>query len=277
MPKCKNDIKSSYVGDEPSPKGLGYCAHSEKNGKIMIGNDGNRWIIKKMENGIKKWIKYKIVLKRKNIKKLDDIDLLDNFKLLLQEKKMNGRELLRIYSDTTEEINSRKLVDLSKMIDNKIQSTKKLGKYEINVTGKIIIIDPSYTYDLKSNLILKVKLGKWKVYYNSWITLTRPNNLILVHDKYIDNNKIVYTYSKNLINVDIAQLSVMNYSDYPKYKYGEDQFNWYEENIASHSEEKYKKINNGYVINTGYGDGSYPYAIGKINNEIVKIIVYFIW
>jgi len=31
MPKCKNDLNSSYMGTEPSPKGLGYCAHAEKN------------------------------------------------------------------------------------------------------------------------------------------------------------------------------------------------------------------------------------------------------
>ena len=30
MPKCKNDIKKSYKGTEPSPKGLGWCAGSMK-------------------------------------------------------------------------------------------------------------------------------------------------------------------------------------------------------------------------------------------------------
>ena len=30
MPKCKNDPKRNYKGNEPSPKGFGYCAHSEK-------------------------------------------------------------------------------------------------------------------------------------------------------------------------------------------------------------------------------------------------------
>ena len=27
-------LKESYKGDEPSPKGLGYCAHSEKLGSF---------------------------------------------------------------------------------------------------------------------------------------------------------------------------------------------------------------------------------------------------
>ena len=32
MPICKNDPKKSYKGTEPSPKGLGFCAHAEKLG-----------------------------------------------------------------------------------------------------------------------------------------------------------------------------------------------------------------------------------------------------
>jgi hypothetical protein len=27
MKKYKNDITNNYIGTEPSPKGLGYCAH----------------------------------------------------------------------------------------------------------------------------------------------------------------------------------------------------------------------------------------------------------
>jgi len=30
MPKCKNDPIINYIGNEPSPKGLGYYAHMEK-------------------------------------------------------------------------------------------------------------------------------------------------------------------------------------------------------------------------------------------------------
>jgi len=64
MPVCKNNLKKHYTGDEPSPKGLGYCASGEKEGKTMKGKDGNMWIIK---NG--RWIKhqndYSIKLKNK--------------------------------------------------------------------------------------------------------------------------------------------------------------------------------------------------------------------
>lgn len=39
MPNCKNDSKKSYKGTEPSPKGLGYCAHASKVGlkKYQMG------------------------------------------------------------------------------------------------------------------------------------------------------------------------------------------------------------------------------------------------
>jgi hypothetical protein len=53
MPNCKNNSKKTFIGDEPSPKGLGYCASGEKEGTKMKGKDGNIWI--KSDN---KWIKY---------------------------------------------------------------------------------------------------------------------------------------------------------------------------------------------------------------------------
>ncbi len=54
MPICKNNPKRHYTGKEPSPKGLGYCASSEKEGTIKKGRDGNMWIKHKG-----KWIKHK--------------------------------------------------------------------------------------------------------------------------------------------------------------------------------------------------------------------------
>jgi len=56
MPICKNNPKKHYSGEEPSPKGLGYCASGEKEGKIMKGRDGKIWI-KRFGKWIKKEIK----------------------------------------------------------------------------------------------------------------------------------------------------------------------------------------------------------------------------
>lgn len=57
MPICKNDPNKSYKGDEPSPKGLGYCAHAEKIGLLRKGKDGNIWEVKETSKGIKRWVK----------------------------------------------------------------------------------------------------------------------------------------------------------------------------------------------------------------------------
>ena len=60
MPKCKNDKNRTYKGTEPSPKGLGICAHVEKIGLKLKGNDDNTWIIKQISSGSKRWIKFSI-------------------------------------------------------------------------------------------------------------------------------------------------------------------------------------------------------------------------
>lgn len=57
MPICKNDPKKSYKGIEPSPKGLGFCAHAEKLGSIKKGLDGNQWKIESTAQGVKRWVK----------------------------------------------------------------------------------------------------------------------------------------------------------------------------------------------------------------------------
>lgn len=56
MPKCKNDPTKNYKGDEPSPKGLGYCAHVCNLYDVMKGKDGKEWIVKQDKRGVKKWI-----------------------------------------------------------------------------------------------------------------------------------------------------------------------------------------------------------------------------
>ena len=53
MPFCKNDQKKKYKGDEPSPKGIGYCAHSEKVGVIREGLDKNKWKVEMTSKGFR--------------------------------------------------------------------------------------------------------------------------------------------------------------------------------------------------------------------------------
>ena len=63
--KCKNYDGSEkvgyYKGNEPSPKGLGYCAKYEVEGTQTFGKDGNLWQI---ING--KWVKVSKTIKSSN-------------------------------------------------------------------------------------------------------------------------------------------------------------------------------------------------------------------
>ena len=54
---CKGKSKHGYFkGTEPSPKGLGYCAHCTPLNVIMKGKDGKLWENQKYSKG-KRWVK----------------------------------------------------------------------------------------------------------------------------------------------------------------------------------------------------------------------------
>ena len=53
--KCKNDPTRSYAGTEPSPKGLGLCAHAERPGLVTAGKNGGLWIVALDKNGRRSW------------------------------------------------------------------------------------------------------------------------------------------------------------------------------------------------------------------------------
>ena len=52
---CKNDRAAAYSGDEPSPKGDGYCAHAEEAGARRKGKDGRMWVVAADKNGRLAW------------------------------------------------------------------------------------------------------------------------------------------------------------------------------------------------------------------------------
>ncbi len=72
--QCRNDPKSKYDGTEPSPKGLGYCAHVEQAGTVMEGLDGNHWRISVASNGSKRWTKVAKTIAITKIPSVDDDD-----------------------------------------------------------------------------------------------------------------------------------------------------------------------------------------------------------
>ena len=57
--KCNCDTSRSYNGKEPSPKGLGFCAHCSPENITMKGLDGDLWKNEKYSKG-KRWVKVRI-------------------------------------------------------------------------------------------------------------------------------------------------------------------------------------------------------------------------
>ena len=56
---CNCDDSRTYTGKEPSPKGLGFCAHCIPLNVSMKGLDGNLWENKKFAKG-KRWVKVRV-------------------------------------------------------------------------------------------------------------------------------------------------------------------------------------------------------------------------
>ncbi len=83
MPACIKNKTKSYKGKEPSPKGLGFCAHCEKVGTIKKGNDGNKWIVVKAKNA-KRWIRYN---KKNNKNNKKDNKNINCSKIVIYEKR----------------------------------------------------------------------------------------------------------------------------------------------------------------------------------------------
>ena len=57
--KCNCDQSRFYIGKEPSPKGLGFCAHCTPLNVTMKGLDGNLWENQKYSKG-KRWVKVRV-------------------------------------------------------------------------------------------------------------------------------------------------------------------------------------------------------------------------
>lgn len=217
-----------------------------------------------------------------NINKLNNDELKMNLHLLLKEKSIIGENIAILYK-TLQEFSQRKLNYVND-IDDKIFSTPKLGKHVIFIENKLKISDPSY---IKSNkdlsIILKVKPGEWNVYYHSWIS-KNPNALIIVHTDFIDdatkNKNIVKCKSNSKgmgIPVDTGMISIMDEKLYPSFNNDqkEEQLN-FAMKIRPQQNKLYKKLKNIYCVTSGFGDGYYNYTICKENNQIIKIIIYFI-
>jgi len=142
MPICKNDPKRKYKGDEPSPKGLGWCAHGEKEGKTRKGQDGNKWIVKEIKNGSLRWVKDSINKKKSYVKKTSS---------LVKQKSIKKSEPVNkvksVKKTTSLKINNKWFRELSASQKNTYKKLTTITKKELEKVGINVIIYPLHLTD----------------------------------------------------------------------------------------------------------------------------------
>lgn len=158
MPQCKNDENKTYNGTEPSPKGLGYCAHAEKVDTIRKGRDKNDWIVKKYGN-IKRWVKYK---------KEYDLSNELHFRFTRNNSVIKSKTKIQCL------LSDNELIIIS---DNMIMPVKK----------KIIVSLSKVYYDkLKTSDILYLQFKQDGYWYEVYLKLSKKNSkdiMEIIHKK----------------------------------------------------------------------------------------------
>lgn len=206
--KCKNDPKKSYKGTEPSPKGLGYCAHAEKIGVIKQGKDKKQWIVKQTKNGSKRWVKQttktataKKTSEPKNQYKTDANDC-SNF--VRYKIKVTPNRFIMLSGLKTRTGFLRKFIDTNKFEDKETKIPKNAKKV---VTSKDIITE----YFCNN----KKQLQKDNEFYKNIKKLHNRAKSYFIHDNggrpflvYVQSNNEVFIYKKDeTYQIDETELS----------------------------------------------------------------------
>ena len=212
MPKCKNDPKRSYKGTEPSPKGLGYCAHSEKVGEIKKGRDNNLWIVKEYKKS-KKWIKYKGAGKRKDKTKrkvsinpytIDKtIEKLLNKKLISENDENYITDLFKNNRDLHKEYFYKFIKRIIAM---------KAKEYTININKYLELYDDmkhGKTYNLNLNTTdntVKLKLDKGEYIVSVPKYIKNVSSMIIIKtSQRINYDDIEFTKCNDILQIDDFQ------------------------------------------------------------------------
>ena len=162
MPKCKNDPTRSFKGTEPSPKGLGWCAHSMKVCVVKKGKDGNKWVIKQVKNGSKRWMKIKKEdMKIKKIKKnkKKDIILSGSYSGVTKYKKMKNFDIIKSEIKLNKNISCKKNKLIINKDNNKIYIYHDFNSIINNFSGRW------YNTDLKKYSKYKLDDKKYILTY----------------------------------------------------------------------------------------------------------------
>jgi len=168
MPKCINDSKKNYTGEEPSPKGNGYSASAEDAGTIMLGKNDSFWIVKQTKT-CKRWTDLKINFS--NLPKdcytpayFPETKLIDSASESGLENKFGGKRPFFVKGESWPMYDDVPMVFFGQFKDPRttnnilyriflpINNSDYLCNYEINSIelneeNQIIIEKPDYIYD----------------------------------------------------------------------------------------------------------------------------------
>ena len=160
MPPCKNDNSRNYSGTEPSPKGLGYCAHAEKINTIKEGLDNNYWYVSPVGDS-KKWKLLRLPSKWfNNFKKINKIVNLDttNFWLKKYDKELKNTIITKIkkgknYNDIIVYHTSSKYIDTNKKF---VEMVKSITKQKFVFSEQGLQDNKKAHMELDNNSILQI-------------------------------------------------------------------------------------------------------------------------
>ena len=223
---CKNDPKKFYKGDEPSPKGLGYCAHAESIGKVRKGKDGNIWKVESTSKGIKRWIKQiKKKEQEKSVKKSKIYYIHSGYDGNLGYTPINYLVYINkkkaIVYETPKDFYS-KIIDDNKNEDNKnfFKYSSKKDKYYHYFTKKILEFEFDKVFIPKGIIQALSFNKKSKINYDS--THNGNNLLFKIKNDYIFIGYQIYKFSigDDIINEFYSSVELYNYSYFPV-AYGE--------------------------------------------------------
>ena len=202
MPLCIKDPKKSFTGNEPSPKGLGYCAHSEEIGTLKKGLDGNLWIVVKTGKNIKRWIIHKKILTKNNIyyKKIKEKHI--GYKTYFTHSNYQRPYLVYIKNNNVFIYNIPENIEIdkssNKSSDNKwmyINLVKKYRAQEIFIGKSLLIKMTKYSggYGTKfdGNTILLLVNNNY-IYISDNIQKFKINDEIIKYYSFIGNNDVPY-------------------------------------------------------------------------------------
>lgn len=182
MPKCKNDSSRTYVGNEPSPTGLGFCSNGEEINTLREGKDGNFWKVSQDKNGKKRWTK-------SNLKNYFSLEMFFQVRVITPIELKNYLPDIDIFKKITKDI-------IPELISKGIKAyliplpLSDNGIYWSDFAG-------SYLNKFFGEKYFDEEYVKLTIYFNNDLSINTEKNIKLNYDLNKENQQVVYDIFRN--------------------------------------------------------------------------------